>query len=90
MQNMPLDPHEIDALPNAGRIFATIEDARDDCDSEHQSAIDELLTKLNDAEGVIGDLYGELQWLVEAIEAGNQAKMKSQALSAKKCLERNV
>ena len=90
MFDLPLAPHEIDLLPTAPRIHATIESAAHDLEFELQSVIDKKDDEANALARAVDDLYGELGDLVDAVESEDPDEIEKAVKWANLALERNT
>ena len=89
MYNMPLAPHEIDALPISERILATIQLAEENIEIGMQEDVDAANSEATDLERAVDDLYEELNGLIDAIDSKDLARIEQAVVFAKNALERN-
>lgn len=89
MYGIPLAPHEIDALSQAERVLATIEQAESDmemaCDELHKPTLDEL----DEYKAATTDLWHNLYDLVDMLHNGNQDEIDVAWASAEHAIKRN-
>ena len=90
MYGIPLAPHEIDQLPNAERIVATIEQAESDmemaCEELHAAGIKEAMDQRDEYYTATVDLWHSLKDLVRMVEDGHA---EAELPVARLALERN-
>ena len=86
MYGIPLAPHELDALPQANRELAIIEQADSDmemaCDELHKPTVDEL----EEYKDATTDLWHNLKALLDALDYGEQDEIDEAITDAKRSL----
>lgn len=90
MFNPPLAPHEIDQLPIAERVRATIEEAEEIVELSFQDELDRAIESATDLSRAVDDLYSELNDLIDAIENEDPDELERAVKFAKLAIERNT
>jgi uncharacterized protein YlxW (UPF0749 family) len=90
MFNPPLAPHEIDALPLAERIHATICEVEKTAELSLQETINDMTLEANELERSVDDLHEELSDLLDAIDSEDHDELERAVRFAKLAIERNT
>ena len=89
MYTLPLAPHEIDALPNAERVHATVYEAKESAETGLDEEFETLELEVDDLRRGMDDLYGELNDLLTALDTKDGDKIERAKHFAKLALERH-
>ncbi len=89
MYGIPLAPHEIDQLPNAERVIATIEHAESEMELTCEEERIAVENELDEYKSCVTDLWGELRDLLDMLDHGNQDEIDEAVSMSKRALERN-
>ena len=90
MFNPPLAPHEIDAMPMAERVRATIEEIEARAEAAEEGFIEERMNEIGNLERAVDDLYGELTDLIDVIDSEDPDELEKAVRFAKLAIERNT